>query len=70
MEAALAEFWAEEIENQTAALQSGNWQASNDLPLARIKRIMKSDEDVRMIAAEAPGQCSARMGGGQESPIA
>ena len=26
----------------------------NDLPLARIKRIMKSDEDVRMIAAEAP----------------
>ena len=27
----------------------------NDLPLARIKRIMKSDEDVRMISAEAPG---------------
>ena len=26
----------------------------NDLPLARIKRIMKSDEDVRMIRAEAP----------------
>ena len=26
----------------------------NDLPLARIKRIMKSDEDVRMISAEAP----------------
>jgi nuclear transcription factor Y, gamma len=25
-----------------------------DLPLARIKRIMKSDEDVRMISAEAP----------------
>ena len=24
----------------------------NDLPLARIKRIMKSDEDVRMISAE------------------
>lgn len=24
------------------------------LPLARIKKIMKSDEDVRMIAAEAP----------------
>lgn len=26
----------------------------NDLPLARIKRIMKSDEDVDMISAEAP----------------
>ena len=26
----------------------------NDLPLARIKRIMKSDEDVRMNSAEAP----------------
>merc|ERR1719310_2161362 len=26
----------------------------NDLPLARIKKIMKSDEDVRMISAEAP----------------
>ena len=25
-----------------------------ELPLARIKRIMKSDEDVRMISAEAP----------------
>ena len=26
----------------------------NNLPLARIKKIMKSDEDVSMIAAEAP----------------
>jgi histone H3/H4 len=30
------------------------FKAHNDLPLARIKRIMKSDEDVRMISAEAP----------------
>ena len=29
-------------------------KSHNDLPLARIKRIMKSDEDVRMISAEAP----------------
>ena len=29
-------------------------KALTDLPLARIKRIMKSDEDVRMISAEAP----------------
>eukprot|EP01051_Picozoa_sp_SAG22_P006140 SAG22_NODE_392_length_11210_cov_3.879669_1_plen_155_part_10 len=27
---------------------------SHNLPLARIKKIMKSDEDVRMISAEAP----------------
>merc|ERR1712224_999173 len=27
---------------------------NHQLPLARIKKIMKSDEDVRMIAAEAP----------------
>jgi nuclear transcription factor Y gamma len=25
-----------------------------NLPLARVKKIMKSDEDVRMISAEAP----------------
>lgn len=27
---------------------------NQQLPLARIKKIMKSDEDVRMISAEAP----------------
>lgn len=26
----------------------------NELPIARIKRIMKSDQDVRMISAETP----------------
>ena len=31
-----------------------SFKTHNDLPLARIKRIMKSDEDVRMISAEAP----------------
>lgn len=31
-----------------------DFKTHNDLPLARIKRIMKSDEDVRMISAEAP----------------
>lgn len=30
------------------------YKTHNDLPLARIKRIMKADEDVRMISAEAP----------------
>jgi nuclear transcription factor Y gamma len=36
-----------------------DWQAANEfknhqLPLARIKRIVKADEDLRMISAEAP----------------
>lgn len=44
-------FW------QMHVLQIGteqDFKNHNDLPLARIKRIMKSDEDVRMISAEAP----------------
>ena len=35
-------------------LTETDFKNHNDLPLARIKRIMKSDEDVRMISAEAP----------------
>ena len=31
-----------------------DFKKHNDLPIARIKRIMKSDQDVRMIAAETP----------------
>ena len=30
------------------------FKTHSDLPLARIKRIMKADEDVRMVSAEAP----------------
>ena len=30
------------------------YKTHNDLPLARIKRVMKANEDVRMISAEAP----------------
>jgi nuclear transcription factor Y gamma len=33
---------------------AADFKALSDLPIARIKRIMKSDEDVRMISAEAP----------------
>lgn len=46
----LRHFWAtqyQEIE-QTAEFKN------HSLPLARIKKIMKADEDVRMISAEAP----------------
>lgn len=60
MEAALSEFWEEETESLESRAQAGDFKPSNDLPLARIKRIMKSDEDVRMIAAEAPGACAVR----------
>lgn len=52
----LKRYW--EIQNrQMDILNIGTEQEfknHNDLPLARIKRIMKSDEDVRMISAEAP----------------
>lgn len=47
----LEEFWAkryEEIENETAEFRT------HCLPLARIKKIMKADDDVKMISAEAP----------------
>jgi len=60
MDKALALFWEEEEDRSIALASSSSLEAAdvfknaNDLPLARIKRIMKSDEDVRMISAEAP----------------
>lgn len=56
LNASLNKFWKEQLElvkdlnDQTEQ----DFKTHNDLPLARIKRIMKSDEDVRMISAEAP----------------
>jgi Histone-like transcription factor (CBF/NF-Y) and archaeal histone len=54
LEDSLSRFW--ETQNQDMAiLEIGteqDFKNHNDLPLARIKRIMKSDEDVRMISAE------------------
>ena len=55
----LATFWTSQLKDMhdlvTYKQQSEqDFKTHNDLPLARIKRIMKSDEDVRMIAAEAP----------------
>ena len=56
LEASLNQFWQGamqdilKLQNQT----EHDFKNHNDLPLARIKRIMKSDEDVRMISAEAP----------------
>ena len=54
--AKLDAMWAEQ-KKEVMALKSENKAAfkhQSDLPLARIKRVMKSDEDVRMISAEAP----------------
>ncbi|XP_073053318.1 nuclear transcription factor Y subunit C-3-like [Primulina eburnea] len=46
----LQSFWASQIENLDHITDFKN----HSLPLARIKKIMKADEDVRMISAEAP----------------
>ncbi|XP_058072110.1 nuclear transcription factor Y subunit C-2-like isoform X2 [Magnolia sinica] len=43
-------FWA----NQIDEIEQTNDFRNHSLPLARIKKIMKADEDVRMISAEAP----------------
>ena len=51
-QAALDGFWpkaAEEIRTMSMADLK-----RQELPLARIKKIMKLDEDVKMISAEAP----------------
>lgn len=60
MQMQLRQFWQEQLDEMDKldiASEHGNpfhFKNHNDLPLARIKRIMKSDEDVRMISAEAP----------------
>ncbi|DAZ93066.1 TPA: hypothetical protein N0F65_008860, partial [Lagenidium giganteum] len=56
MEQQLKSFWAKQLQEmeQLEVGSEQDFKNHNDLPLARIKRIMKSDEDVRMISAEAP----------------
>jgi nuclear transcription factor Y gamma len=49
-------MWVDQIE-EIKKVKIGSrkdFKKHNDLPIARIKRIMKSDEDVRMISAETP----------------
>ncbi|PNX79034.1 nuclear transcription factor Y subunit C-9-like protein [Trifolium pratense] len=46
----LQAFWA----NQYQEIEKVTDFKNHSLPLARIKKIMKADEDVRMISAEAP----------------
>ncbi|KAI8601035.1 putative nuclear transcription factor Y subunit C-2 [Dissophora ornata] len=45
------EFWKEQI---TAAEEFDSDFKNHPLPLARIKKVMKSDPEVKMISAEAP----------------
>ena len=47
----LAQAWTEQWEEMQATT---DFRRGHILPLARIKKIMKIDEDVRMISAEAP----------------
>jgi nuclear transcription factor Y gamma len=47
----MATFWKGQIEE----IERGNYDFKvHQLPLARIKKIMKTDEDVKMISADAP----------------
>lgn len=66
---ARAALFADETTRIRALAAAGDvdLKALTDLPLARIKRIMKSDEDVRMISAEAPVRATALLLGGQKS---
>jgi len=50
----LQKFWEEMMDDVKASGGDIAEFKMQQLPLARIKKIMKSDEDVRMISAEAP----------------
>lgn len=49
---AMSDFWAKEL--KTVKDVDFKKLKAYDLPLARIKKIMKADEDVKMISADAP----------------
>ncbi|WPT14048.1 Nuclear transcription factor Y subunit C-4 [Picochlorum sp. SENEW3] len=54
LEEKLSQFWSEMMEDVQEGGTDLTEFKTQQLPLARIKKIMKSDEDVRMISAEAP----------------
>ena len=57
LNSSLNSFWKDQlhmVHELPPSQTEQDFKTHNDLPLARIKRIMKSDEDVRMISAEAP----------------
>lgn len=51
---ALHAFWQHQIQDIAQIDPNAYDFKTHQLPLARIKKIMKTDEDVRMISAEAP----------------
>lgn len=48
------QFWRDQLRSVDSLNQTLTELKNHPLPLARIKKIMKSDEDVRMISSEAP----------------
>lgn len=50
----LAKFWTEQTHNIDMIDSKTHDFKGHQLPLARIKKIMKQDEEVKMISAEAP----------------
>ena len=50
----LKSFWEQQMQEVKEVPTDTSVFKNHQLPLARIKKIMKSDEDVRMISAEAP----------------
>ncbi|GAV53711.1 hypothetical protein ZYGR_0AK02130 [Zygosaccharomyces rouxii] len=54
----MIQYWQELINEIESTNEPGSQHTddfkSHSLPLARIKKVMKTDEDVRMISAEAP----------------
>mmetsp|Transcript_13978 Transcript_13978/g.33007 ORF Transcript_13978/g.33007 Transcript_13978/m.33007 type:complete len:268 (-) Transcript_13978:275-1078(-) len=50
----LKDFWVQQMQEVEKFGTDPAEFKNHQLPLARIKKIMKSDEDVRMISAEAP----------------
>ena len=56
IEEQLQAFWAGQLTEAEQQAEAGEvkLKAHHSLPLARIKKIMKADADVKMVAAEAP----------------
>lgn len=50
----MLQFWRDQLRLVNNMHPTLNELKNHPLPLARIKKIMKSDEDVRMISSEAP----------------
>ena len=58
LESQIESFWKAQKDEQEAIHTTGplkpDFKTLADLPLSRVKRVMKADGDVRMISAEAP----------------